>query len=275
MARFALVLLLSSTAILAQPPLVGRQIEAGGTSFHFRCGGDRSANAPTVILETGAGGTTDAWQPVQAAIAAFARVCAYDRPGSGASGPALTGLSPARYVELLRAVLIKAGEPPPYVLAGHSFGGQIAALFDRTYPTDVAGIVLVDSSHEDQQRRYDALPQAAPPPGWTAGAPPPPPAGVTPRDFAAALRASRWTTAAPLVVLTAGRFPGIEADPNGEAIKTIWAELQRDLATRSPRSQHVIASRSGHLIQRDEPQLVIDAVQRVLSLHRAALAKPR
>jgi pimeloyl-ACP methyl ester carboxylesterase len=275
MSKLPFFLLLFPAAILAQPALDDRQIDAGGTTFHLRCSGERAANAPTVILEAGAGGTTDAWQPVHAAIAGFARVCAYDRPGSGASGPALTGLSPAGYVDLLRSVFIKAGEPPPYVLTGHSFGGQIAALFAMQYPADVAGLVLVDASHEDQQRRYDALPQAPPPPGWKAGVPPPPPAGVTPRDFAAALRARRWTTAAPLVVLTAGQFPGLDADPNADAIRKIWSELQRDLATRSPQSQHIIASGSGHLIQRDAPQVVIDAVRRVLSLHRAALPKPK
>ena len=50
----------------------------------------------------------------------------------------------------LYALLYAAGIPPPYVLVGHSIGGIIARRFCVQYPGLVAGMLLVESSHEDQ-----------------------------------------------------------------------------------------------------------------------------
>jgi pimeloyl-ACP methyl ester carboxylesterase len=49
----------------------------------------------------------------------------------------------------LHAVLEKAGEKPPFLLVGHSYGGWLARLFAETFPADVFGVVLVDASAED------------------------------------------------------------------------------------------------------------------------------
>jgi len=58
--------------------------------------------------------------------------------------------------ELHRA-LRSAGEQPPYVLVGHSFGGYNIRVFNGKYPDQVAGLVLVDATQEDQ---YRLLPRA-------------------------------------------------------------------------------------------------------------------
>ena len=64
----------------------------------------------------------------------------------------------------------------------------------------------------------------------------------------------------------AGRAaPVTAADPGAAARDAIWNELQNDLATRSPKAEHITARQSGHYIQNDEPQLVIDAVKRVIA----------
>lgn len=44
------------------------------------------------------------------------------------------------------ALLQRAGEPGPYVLAGHSFGGLYALTFVADHPDEVAGLVLIDST---------------------------------------------------------------------------------------------------------------------------------
>lgn len=83
-----------------------------------------------------------------------------------------------------------------------------------------------------------------------------------------ALSARPWHSTIPLLVLTRGHAGA----RNGPAFSRdaltryeIWLELQRELATRSPRAEHIIAKESGHDIQNDEPQLIIHGVRRIVA----------
>lgn len=128
-----------------QLPLPGRMVEAGGCALHVTESGQ---GGPTVVLLHGAGDSSYSWLHVQKEVARFTRVVAYDRPGLGSSGPG-PGPDAERTVEQLHALLAAVGAPGPYVLVGHSLGGLIARLYAVRYPEQVAGMVLVDSTHED------------------------------------------------------------------------------------------------------------------------------
>jgi pimeloyl-ACP methyl ester carboxylesterase len=254
-----------STLGASQSP--DRMVTVSGSAVRIRCAGTREANQPLVVLEAGAGQGVNNWQAVQTSVAAFARVCSYDRPGSGDSQPYPAGFRAVDHASLVRAILQAAGEPPPYVLVGHSLGGIVTSLYAMAFPADIKGMVLVDSSHEDQERRM--LPITGPPPPRkipaTAppGVPPPPPPGLRFEDFAAELRKTPFRGDVPLVVLTATR-PPLSKDPVEIALQPLWLELHRDLASRSPRSAHVLLPNSGHLVPRDDPQAIADAIRKVL-----------
>lgn len=130
------------------PP--GRMIDIGGYKLHVNCDGKASKGKPTVILLHGLGGFSFDWALVQPRVARFARVCSYDRAGQAWSDPGRKPRGPLKSATELRALLTNAGIKPPYVLVGHSLGGIIARVFASQYPNDVGGIVLVDSTHEDQ-----------------------------------------------------------------------------------------------------------------------------
>ena len=126
----------------------GRLVDIGGYSLHLNCTG---AGSPTVILEAGLGSNSLDWSMVQPEAAKLTRVCSYDRAGSGwsESSPKKPRVS-SIIAQELHALLQSAGLQSPYILVGSSFGGINVRMYERKFPDEVAGIVLVDSSHEQQ-----------------------------------------------------------------------------------------------------------------------------
>ena len=182
--------------------------------------------------------------------------------------------SAAELVADLHALLAAAAVPGPYVLVGHSVGGLLVRLYASTYPDDVAGLVLVDATHEDNWARLEEeigpelWPQAIE--QFTQAV-----AGgfLEPLDLEATAaevrgaREARPLPSMPLVVLThtqppdaATLLPGLSV----EASERLWGEQQADLTTLLPNSQQILAEESGHYIQLDQPELVIDAIGDVI-----------
>ena len=128
----------------------GRLIDVGGRKLHLFCSGPAEKNGPTVILEAGASSFSIDWVMVQPEIAHTHRVCSYDRAGSGWSEPRPNVETPARIVADLHALLVAAGEKPPYVMVGASAGGLYVRIYQLEYPAEVVGLVLVDPASEDR-----------------------------------------------------------------------------------------------------------------------------
>jgi len=131
-------------------PQRGHLVQAGSTRMNIDCSGQGS---PTVILESGSGGPSVDWLMVQPEVATFSRVCSYDRAGYGWSDSGPEPRSSLQIAHELKQLLLAASEKGPYVLVGHSMGGYDIRVYTGQYPNDVAGMVLVDASHEDQDRR--------------------------------------------------------------------------------------------------------------------------
>lgn len=137
-------------------PPPGQRVDLGGYRLHISCQGEKAhPGDPTVILEAaGLGECCLTWALVQPEVAWFARVCAYDRAGYGWSDASPRPRTAQVMVEELHALLAGADIQGPLVLAGHSFGGMLARLYAHRYPESVAGMVLVDSAHEEQFLRF-------------------------------------------------------------------------------------------------------------------------
>lgn len=130
-------------------PPPGDLVDVGGHRLHLYTMGEPSAH-PTVILEAGMASISSNWGWVRADLAADGRVVSYDRAGLGWSDPGTRPLDAARSADELHRALERAAIGPPYVLAGHSYGGLVMRMFADRYPDEVVGLVLVDSSHPDQ-----------------------------------------------------------------------------------------------------------------------------
>jgi pimeloyl-ACP methyl ester carboxylesterase len=132
---------------LRKYPPPGKMVDIGGYRLHLYSTGEGN---PTVLMDAGLGNTALSWSWVQPELSKFTRVCTYDRAGLGWSDPSPFPRTSGQIVKELRAALAKAGVHGPYILVGHSFGGFNVRLFAYQYPDEVTGMVLVDSSHEDQ-----------------------------------------------------------------------------------------------------------------------------
>lgn len=142
-------------------PAPGQLIDVGGHRLHLNCTG---AGITPVILDSGLGEGAMEWELVQPEVAKFARVCSYDRAGLGWSDAGPNPRTSQQIDKELRALLKNAGIAGPYVLVGHSIGGIHLQLYASQFPEEVAGLVLVDSTHASQWERKEMpkIPSALP-----------------------------------------------------------------------------------------------------------------
>ena len=251
-----------------------KKIDVGGYSLHINCSAKPNTQSPTVLLEAGLTQHSEAWSKVQPEVAKFTRVCSYDRAGLGKSDatPQQQPRTSQQMVQDLHRLLEKAGVAAPFVLTGHSFGGVNVRLYASLYPKEVVGMVLVDSVHEEEIEKWSAMiPTEIRKQMEAAGG------RRLLGDVAVDLetsfkqmKAAKWRTTMPLIVLARGRAsfepndyppPLRSLAPKGEELRI---EMQKDLATRSTNGNFLFAEKSGHLIQQDEPELVVEAVRRVV-----------
>ena len=280
-----------SDRVSFKPP--GKLIDVNGRKMHIYCIGNKS---PTIILDSGTGGFSLEWKDIQHSLSQYVRVCAYDRAGYGWSDMGPLPRTTKRITHELHTLLQNAGIHGPYIMVGHSFGGFTAQYFARYFNHEIAGIVLIDSSHEEQVYRLpengkDVVRRSLHQDRSNM---------VTrsvlhehfPKEVAAVAQQlmTRWTALLtwreemanyalssrelrdvhdrpileiPIVVLTRGKrvWPNT---PYGDAMETVWKELQDELSSLNGNSTHVIAENSGHVIHLDEPELVVDAIHDVL-----------
>ncbi len=234
-----------------------RMISLGDRRLSIDCGGE--AGSATVVLIAGGGRTAKDWGKVQPAVAKFARVCSYDRAGFGESDKAASKLqSVDEVVDDLHGLLQASDEKRPFILVGHSVAGIYARSFVTKFPREVAGLVFVDSAHEEQALRFHQLD-----PNWQALDEEAAQWGL----FVKPGERLEWQTDLPLIVLAHERpiqGPKKVTEEVAVARERIWRELQKDLAQRSTHGELRVAAHSEHNIHLEQPDLVIQAIRDVL-----------
>lgn len=240
----------------------GERFNVGGRSLYLDC---RGAGKPTVVLEAGSGADSSTWGAVIDALAATTRTCAYDRAGRARSDPTDRHTLAEAATEL-HALLATAGEPGPYLLVGHSLGGAYIRVFAGEYREEVSGMVMVDTFDPDLQTdwihpllgdlrgEYEAFLNGL-------------------RDTVSVVDSLDWPASEaqlrtssveglPIEVLVAPRYePRLSEVINAE----IAAAWRAAFDTLSPgRIRTTTAWGAGHNVQIDRPDLVIEAVRRLV-----------
>lgn len=235
--------------------------------------------SPTLVLESGGGEGAAQWSGVLPELAKQTRVLAYSRAGFGRSAPSTRPGSPQSSVLELHELLQTLGETGPLVLAGHSWGGLLSRLYVSTFPTRVAGLVLIDSTHESQFARWQLLkPSFEFAPTIRASLSGSPPELRALYEQVLAVQAAQRVEGmrplpdVPLAVITAAKPcpPSREwtcRDPEAMAIKR---QLHDEWAAASTSSLRIVSARTGHDVMNDQPLLIVDAVRFVLTEVRGA-----
>ncbi len=290
-------------------------VDIGATRLHLI---DQGASGPAVIFESGISATCLNWTRVREEVQEFARACTYDRAWLGWSDRVRSPRTLSAMVAELHALLTAAEIAPPYILAGHSFGGLVVRAFASRYPDRVAGLVLVDpvsarewSNTSPAQARMLHLGVKLARRGAVLAR-----IGVVRASLALLMAGSRLVPQA-IARLSSGRGESVISRLVGEVrkmppetwpmVRAHWClpksflglaayleslpacaqeaagvqvpetipvtvlssanstpqqlEEHRTLAHRSSRGQHTVAQKSGHWIQLDEPELVVQAIR--------------
>lgn len=240
-----------------------------GERVHVRCVGQGDT---TVLLISGFGGGAEGWATIEPAIASRARVCSYERPGTGQSDPANSTSTFSTQAMDLHELLGVIGEPGPYVVVGHSFGGAAAVTFASRFAGEVAGLALIDASPTTWPTAVCAVPDDGSGAaatlrsicGMFA------PTGNSEHLDAVAAFAEADEIASldslPMAVITAARreLPADLATAEVDRLNAAWHEGQRHWMALSSDAQLVTVEHTGHHIEIDQPSVVIDAITRLL-----------
>jgi len=270
---------------LAYPP-PGQMVDVGGYRLHINCTGSGS---PTVIIEAGYGDWSASWTEVQAEVASTTQVCTYDRAGMGYSEAGPLPRNAEQFAKELHTLLNEANVPPPYVLVGHSMGGLPVRVYAHNYPTEVAGVVLIESMVPAQSTQ----PLTEITPSTSRNSPIPALVArigiirlltgvndaqsafsVTPRSVQAVVDEGAGMPESfvqadtvknlddlPLIVLSRGLDQELD-----------WQAWQTELLELSSQSEQLIADQSGHNVQLDQPEAAVAAIVRMVEQIRLAEA---
>ncbi|GAA3990852.1 alpha/beta hydrolase [Allokutzneria multivorans] len=133
---------------------LGKHYDVAGRSMLLHRKGN---GGPTVVFLPGGGMFGLYYWNVHNLVAEFTTSVVYDRLGTGWSDAVDLPRTGEQVIDDLRELLRVADVPGPYVLVGHSLGGLYARLHAKRFPDEVAGLVLLDPTHEDV---VDYLPEA-------------------------------------------------------------------------------------------------------------------
>jgi pimeloyl-ACP methyl ester carboxylesterase len=283
---FLLLLALAGTASATSAQAPDGKFDVGGRRIRLACQGE---GYPTVVIDAGLGTAPvedSAWQQIASKVAAVTRVCLYDRAGLGGSdpnpAPVITSLDST--TDMARA-LEAAGLHGPFLVVGHSIGGLHAQVFASRYPTKVAGLVLVSTTHPDQCNI------------WLSLLPPPvdgePKIITDTRTFLKTIQSDPLKNgerlnigksdeqarqlhslgSKPVIILTHSpkfRMVPSLAEPLAIQLENATQKMQKQLLQLSTNSKQLIAATAGHELPHEDPDFVVDGILEGVRNVRAA-----
>lgn len=258
-------------------PKIENMIDVGGRKLDCCVYGKGS---PTVVLVSGLEAPQAYWNSVVPELAAKTTVVTYDRAGVGKSEIGDLPTHGERSAKDLQVLLDKSAVPRPYLLVGHSYGGNVVRLFASMDPEDTGGLILEDTQHEDvlvelrkilKGKDLEAFDQLM---ADRFRTPEDPKTEADYREITKEqIRKSKPLPRIPFVILTsAGRAEAMRPLFSDEAIAEIAKSdlaLNEKLAALIPGGRQISVEGTGHDIHVDKPEALIAPVAEMIKEVRA------
>ena len=240
-------------------------IKTGNIQLFVKLAGE---GLPAVVFEAGMGEDHATWRDVQPEIARLARTLSYDRAGLGQSEAGSPPRTVTQLARELHALLLAINMPGPYILVGHSLGGNIITLFAHLFPGETAGLVFVDAGFDEQRLKRVVRMEE-----WVAReraiekyVPAFSPGQQMEKDSLdeSCVQAGQ---ARPLPDVPAVVLSGTLINPDfplSAVEREVKLQTHRELAAALPQSQHLLVPEARHYLQNETPPVVIEAIKKIL-----------
>jgi pimeloyl-ACP methyl ester carboxylesterase len=244
-----------------------KKITVAGKSVNVSCSGFPGRGKPVIVLLHGAGDGVDKMAALQKTLSKKNRVCSYDRLGAGASDQPDGPQSLAGTGKILTGVLDQVAGDRPVVLAGHSLGGLIAARYAPGHRDRVKGLVLMDATSPTMAADIKkAIPESATGPAAELRAQNLAVfEGQNPEKLVIPDGKVRSAGNIPVQVIQHGKQYLAALPQYGPLLEKAWSAGQRKWLALSSRAKLSTAKNSEHYIYIDQPELAVQAIQRVTS----------
>lgn len=223
----------------------------------------------TILLEAGGSSAMTDWDPVFSQIKDQAIVIRYSRVGNGNSTQIKRHFTSRDYADYASELLEKLNISEPVILVAHSYGGSVARDFAAAYPDKVKALLLLDPSSEHDvdilraidldrgnreiaQIKMDDMKD-----------------GMSNQylDFWSKRPLPDYPQIKAMPVTVIASVKTMENPPNlffTDKGRELWGEHWQSWAAAFPQGRAVLTAKSGHFIQFDEPQLVVQELTRLI-----------
>ena len=219
--------------------------------------------SPVVALQAGHQDGKKTWANVVPQLSKISTVISADRPGHGGNRATDAPRDPCTIATEQHSMLVAAGVQPPYILVGHSLGGLYQYVYAKMYPNDVAGLVLLDPTHpqhwEALQRNFPLGSNLIKAMRVTVFS------NTDRKEFDAQTQCLNSLNMSqplniPTKLLFSGRFRSEERGDYENMLKPLREDWQRLVGSKQVQT----VWDSGHYIQKDSPEEVVEAVHNLI-----------
>lgn len=231
---------------------------------------EKGVGEPAVVIVSAMGARKDDYKKLQQALAKHTRVLAYDRPGLGYSSengePRTLDIINKDLNYLLDAIEIS----PPYILVGHSLGGHVIRYFANKQPDKVAGLVFLDTLHEDWNQyvrtNWNDKEQERPNKFWDINNPDY--VGVRREEKSAfdinsdMVRGLKTRADIPVLMFTSGNSSNHFRldEPLYTVDRQKWIDMQAQILEGLDEAKQIVDDEMGHWLQQQKPEYIAEEI---------------